>query len=232
MTPKVILISVFVTLYSFSSAQDSLKVFRARNVIPRHSVKLSPFHLLGFYPTAQVAYEVKVAPLWTMQFDLGVVLDLGEFDPEFENKRGVKVKLEPHYYFALNERRRIGFYGALELYQNYVNFERTSWEVECFDADCTTRFKHMYRYSMTYQERGFAFKVGMAKHFPPFMFDVSSGFGFRYINYSSPPYTNISVEFVDEGDEWFPIPNEEDRVAFQPVINFRLGYSFWGKTKL
>lgn len=206
-----------------SHAQDSLLTSQAKAIIPRHAIKISPFHLLSFYPTVQLSYEVKVAPVVTIQFDGGVVVGTNNLDEDFRDKRGYKVKVEPRYYFMFGERARIGWYSAAEFYRNAVDFERSSDETECFDQDCLNRYTRRYTYRVDYREHGLAFKFGFVKHFHPFLMDVSSGFAVRFINYSAPPHITLERE---DSDFLFEVPIIEDRTAFAPVFNFRLGYRF------
>jgi hypothetical protein len=207
---------------SFSSyAQDSIKIAQASKLIPRHTIKFSPMHLLNFYPTVQLAYEVKASTFLTFQFDGGVIIDNGFDDEEIQDKKGFKVKVEPHYYFAFSERRSLAFYQALELYWNNVHFYTTTEQTECFDAECQHQFRRTYFYKMNYREYGAAIKIGLVKHFRPFLFDVNAGFGMRIIDYEAPSYIKGRLD-----SDFFDVPRIEDRVTPTPIINFRLGYSF------
>lgn len=205
------------------NAQDSLRISEAKTIIPRHAIKFSPFHLLSFYPTVQLAYEVKVAPLVTIQFDGGVVVETNNLDEDFRDKRGYKVKVEPRYYFMFGGRSGMAWYSAAEIYRNAVDFERSSDETECFDADCMNRYTRRYTYRVDYREHGLALKFGFVKHFHPFLIDVSSGFAVRFIDYSAPPHITLER---DDADFLFEIPIVADRTAFAPVFNFRIGYRF------
>jgi hypothetical protein len=223
MIVRMLLLAACATACSLCCAQDSAKVAQAKVIIPRHSVKFSPFHLLSFYPTVQMSYELKVAPLVTIQFDGGMVININDYDEQFKNKQGYKIKIEPRYYFLFSQRASIGWYVAGELYRNNVNFGRTSEQTECFDPDCQNLFIREYTYRMNYREHGLAFKFGFVKHFHPFLFEASSGFAVRFIDYTAPSY--ITEERGFERD-WFQIPQDWDRTGFSPVINFRIGYRF------
>lgn len=221
MSLRLTVLAVAMTACTFCMAQDSLRIAQAKNVIPRHAIKFSPFHLLSFYPTVQLAYEAKVAPLITIQFDGGIVIDTYNNNSDFKNKRGYKIKVEPRYYVMIGERSKMGWYLAAELYRNAIDFERSSDETECFDQDCLNRFTRRYTYRVDYREHGLALKFGFVKHFHPFLLDVSSGFAVRFIDYSAPSY--VTLERQDAGF-LFEVPIVADRTGFAPVINFRIGY--------
>jgi hypothetical protein len=177
--------------------------------------------LVNFYPTVQLAYELRIGREWSLQFDGGVVIDNGNEDENFQDKRGYKLKLEPRRYFAF-VKGGLALYSSIELYLNNVDFDRSSDEVQCFDPECKSRYRRTYFYTMNYREYGTAFKIGMVKHFGSFLFDVSSGFGVRLIDYSAPKY----VDFTKIAAKWYEAPIIRDRTALTPIINFRLGYSF------
>ncbi len=200
--------------------QDTLKTDYPKAIVPRHALKFSPFHLFSFYPTVQLAYEFKVAPAVSIQLDGGIVVDVGVSNDNFRDKRGFKAKVEPRYYFSFVGRRAIGWYLAGELAYNHVDFDRSAEQIECFDPGCVNRFFRKYNFTMNYREQGFALKMGMLKNFYPFLFDISTGFGLRNIDYDAPSYINMDSFESD----WIEVPRIKDRITFSPVINFRMGY--------
>ena len=217
-----IFLAFWMTVSACCFSQDSLNSIPASGSIPRHTIKFSPLHLFNFYPTVQLAYELRINREWSMQFDGGVVVDIGYEDVDFQNKRGYKVKLEPRRYFAFSRKGGLGFYSSVELYLNNVDFDRSSDEVQCFDPECTSRYRRTYFYTINYREYGSAFKIGMVKHFGSFLFDVSSGFGVRLIFYSAPNYVDLRYH----SSHWYEAPIVRSRTALTPIVNFRLGYSF------
>lgn len=195
------------------------------NAIPVHAVKFSPWHLLNFYPTLQVAYEFRVLKNWTLQLDGGVVVNNAETfaeNKDITNKKGYKFKFEPRCYFDWGRQRRTAFYGATELYFNNVSFDHDYEQTECFDESCRDKYTRRYNYRGNYQEGGVAFKMGMLVYlFRNFMIDYSVGLGVRSINYTFPSYIHYEPEkFFDE----FRVPRLEDRVVATPIVNFRIGY--------
>lgn len=208
----------FLLISGTSFGQDSL----LNKLIPRHALKFSPYHMIGFYPTLQLAYEAKVAHRFTVQLEGGYVLDYPfNHDQSYQNKRGGKGKLELHYYMLASRRARLIYYGALELYYNAVDFSRLNTQVECYDIECNHTYRRTFNYTVTYREPGFGFKVGFVKYFSRFFMDINSGWGLRFIDYTDPH------EPVGNDGGWgslFPIPNEEDRVTPSPIVGIRLGY--------
>jgi hypothetical protein len=150
------------------------------------------------------------------------VVDNGNEDEDFQDKRGYKLKIEPRHYFYFSRRGGLALYKTLELYMNNVDFDRSSDEALCFDPECRNRYRRTFFYTINYREYGTALKVGMVKHFRSFLFDVSSGFGVRFIDYSAPHY----VDFTKLAQSWYEAPIIQDRTALTPIVNFRLGYSF------
>lgn len=201
-------------------AQDSVRLVEGSRILPKHTVKFSPMHLLSFYPTVQVAYEMKISPIWTLQLDGGIIVDPG-YHERFRDMRGYKIKAEPRRYFSFNESRRLSFYTGFELYRNNVTFGRTADQVECFDPECVNRYRRTYSFRMTYREHGLAFKPGLIKYLGSFLLDVNTGFAIRVIEYNAPAY----IQDSDKAVNWYDVPREKDRTAFAPVFNFRIGYS-------
>ena len=80
------------------------------------------------------------------------------------NKRGYKLKFEPHYYFFVSERRSTATYVALEYYFNDVDFDQITTQVECFDPACQDRFRRTHKYTANYQEQDGMIKVGVMKY--------------------------------------------------------------------
>jgi len=208
-------------LASSAFAQDSLLYSL---LIPRQAVKISPFHLLSFYPTLQLAYENKVARRFSVQLEGGYVLHykMNE-DPRYQHKRGVKAKLELHYYMLPSERARLIYYAAAEVYWNAVNFDRLTSQQECFDINCSHVFTRQYTYTVRYREPGFGVKLGFIKYFSDFFMDINSGWGVRFINYTDP---SAPPGLINDVNNWgmISIPNEDDRTTLSPIIGIRFGY--------
>jgi hypothetical protein len=207
-------------------SQDSLGIRHK----PKHAVKISPLHWLGFYSTVQVAYEVGLTPRIGMQLDAGMVVDrkflinrgLGASN-YYQNKRGVKLKLEARYYFSGTFRGADGFYTSLEPYWNAVNFDRSGTNAECFDAQCQTSFIRYYDYVVQYRELGVGMKGGYMKYFNrDYFIDISIGWMVRSIDYTELTDTPINREesFVSI------LPKEQDRTVLAPLMGIRLGYRF------
>ena len=205
-----------------SSGQDTLAL--EKSLVPERAIKFSPFHLINFYPTIEISYEMRIRPLFTLQAEGGYVLNYRyNTDEEFQNKRGIKGKLEARNYLSGPPDRRKQFYLAAEVYLNAINFGRQDGEEECFDLECNHRFHRRYNYKMKYREEGFSFKVGFIRYWGPALFlDINSGVTLRNVRYKEP----ISLR-PRGGDVFFAgpdIPNEEDRVTVSPNLGIRLGY--------
>jgi hypothetical protein len=204
------------------AAQDSASF---EVLVPRHAVKISPLHLINFYPTLELSYERQIAKQITLQFEVGYLLDYGsDLYSDFQNKRGVKLKLEGRYYFWGRTDRRKLYYLSVEPYMNAVNFDRQDSRRECFDLECNHIYMREYFYKMEYREQGVSVKLGLLRYMfgSNFIFDLNSGFTLRVIRYKEPG--NLVGEF-GEGDWTFlDIPNETDRVTISPNLGVRLGY--------
>lgn len=209
--------SLFFTSSVF--AQDSILY---SSLIPHHALKISPFHLFSFYPTIQLAYEIKVVERFSVQLESGYVLDYKmKEDPAYQDKRGVKAKLELHYYMLPSERANLIYYGAAEIYWNAVNFDRLTSQQECFDIDCNHIFTRQYTYKTMYREPGIGLKIGFVKYFSDFFMDINSGWGVRFIDYTDP---SVPAGLLDNGNDWRMIPNEADRITLSPIVGIRFGY--------
>jgi Protein of unknown function (DUF3575) len=204
---------------SLSFGQDSL----FRKLIPRHTVKFSPNHLINFYPTIQFAYEVRIKSRFSVQLDGGYVLNFNvNNNTEYQNKRGIKAKVEMRYYFFPSERSTLVYYGAVELYRNVINFDRQLTTQECFDLACNHTYSRQRDYTVNYRETGFGLKIGFTKYFHRFLIDLNSGWIVGFPRYAD-PYADAGFDDVITG--WTPfIIDETQRVTFLPVLGVRFGY--------
>ncbi|HEY0744331.1 MAG TPA: hypothetical protein VGD40_22845 [Chryseosolibacter sp.] len=214
-----LLAATVVSLSGYSQGgSDSLTM---AELVPQQAVKLSPLHLINFYPTIQMSFEQKVASHVTMQVEGGYVLNYNnDLDGDYFNKRGGKAKLEGRYYFFGRTDKQKMYYVAGEVYYNFVNFNRNATQRECFDIECEHEFIRTITGKMAYREKGFTIKAGLFKYFGKFFFDLSSGWTIRAVNYQE--LTNV----LPADEEWqiWEIPNEEDRVVPGPYVGGRLGY--------
>ncbi|HYC84177.1 MAG TPA: hypothetical protein VEB86_03100 [Chryseosolibacter sp.] len=206
---------IFLSLALATSAiaQDGVRSQR----IPVHAIKFSPFHLIGFYPTALLGYEHGVAPNMSVQADVGYVFPYENFDEEFRNKRGVKLKLDARFYIEETK----ASYVAPEVYLNAVNFDRQDSRQECYDLECQILYRRTYYYKVRYREHGVGVKYGFVRYFGNFLVDLNLGFAIRFVEYKKPALTR---QFNEQEMEWFAIPNERRRTGLMPLMGFRLGY--------
>jgi Protein of unknown function (DUF3575) len=198
-------------------AQDSLEIRHK----PAHAIKWSPIHLLGFYPTVQLAYEASVGKRLSVQGDVGYVINYeGGTNTEYMNKRGVKLKAELRYYFESLPGSRDGFYASIEPYVTRINFDRSITISECFDPNCQNSYLRNFTYKVEYRETGFSGKGGYVIYFDnDVLLDVSIGWSWRSVNYDQPdnvPPTTTGFNFFG--------PNEEDRIVLSPLLGIRVGY--------
>lgn len=189
-------------------------------LVPTNAIKLSPFHLINFYPTLEVSYERKIWKRFTFQTEVGYVLNYQTQATDYQNKRGVKLKFEPRYYFH-QKGDRVLYYGAVEYYNNIINFDREVHVTECFDVDCVNQFDRLYFYKVKYREQGVSFKGGMTIHFNKVFLDFNAGISIRSIDYDDP----LDVDGLDDNFLYFG-PNEEDRTVPSPCLGIRVGYRF------
>ncbi len=207
-------------------AQDST---RFGKLIPRSALKFAPATLVNFYPTLEFSYEQKIASRFSIQIGYGYVIKIDKsFDPEYQNKRGYKGKIEIRYYLMPSERNNLVYYVAPGGYWNVVDFDRETSQQECYDLSCTHTFTRYYNYVVNYREHGFTLKFGFVKHFSKSIFiDVNGGWSFRYIDYDEPLIPpGINNLFEDDVFFFANIPKEEDWFTLTPLIGFRVGYRF------
>jgi hypothetical protein len=205
-------------------AQDSIHF---EKLIPRTALKIAPLTLINFYPTLELSLEQKIAGRFTVQAGYGYVLNYGiNNDPEYQNKRGYKAKLEIRYYLLPSAKYNLVYYVATGGYINVVDFDRAATRQECFDLSCTNTFTRTYTYVVNYREPGFTLKFGFVKHFSKSLFmDVNGGWCLRFINYDEPVIPGVN-NFDDVSFFLSDFPNEEDRVGLMPLMGFRIGYRF------
>jgi hypothetical protein len=213
---------VFVILHGKLQAQDSLSVDL---LVPDVAIKVSPLHLINFYPTVELSYEQKIAGRFTAQVEFGYVLDYGtEWYTDFLNKRGIKAKLEGRNYFWGRTDRRKLYYAAVEAYINVINFDRQDSRQECFDLECSYLYRREYLYKMEYREQGLSLKLGMFRYMfsSSFFIDINSGFTLRIVGYNEPD--DLIGQFGDDVISPFEIPDESDRITVGPNLGVRFGY--------
>jgi hypothetical protein len=213
----------FFALILMTTVLHAQEEFTVDMLVPDKAIKVSPLHLINFYPTFQVAYEQKIFDRITAQLDVGVVVRYNtNQNTEFKDKRGMKGKLETRYYFWGRTDKRKLYYVSAEGYVNAVDFDRQDTRTECYDLECTSLFRRTYDYKVEYREKGFSVKAGMLKYFSRrIMFDINSGFTLRFVNYKKP---NFVREFNEDTMFFLDIPNETKRVAFSPNLGVRFGY--------
>ena len=201
-----------------------------RMTTPRLSVKWSPLHLVYFYPSIQVGIEHKLFRDITLQYDLGLVADLGVRSSEdFSNRHGFRGIGELRYYIPSPP--KIPFYIAGEFYYSNIRFDRSNVVgYDCYGEDCFY-YEHI-TYRVNHDHQGVGLKYGILL-FPgwnrnrSFFFDLNIGVAYRTISYNHPGKSAApNVTYFENDDDFFIHPNENDRREFRPVLGFRLGYSF------
>lgn len=199
---------------------------------PRIAVKWSPSHLIYFYPSIQVATEIKIINNWSIQYDLGIVLEPPLSDNEdYMRRRGYRGIAELRYYIPSPP--KIPFYVAAEYYSSAVRFNRSSViGYDCGGEECV--YYEYVTYNMRHKNEGIGLKYGILL-FPgwnrnrTFFFDCNVGLAYRSISYHSTnmPEGNSITSF--KNDEFILFrPSEKDRREFRPVVGLRIGYSFKG----
>lgn len=210
----------FVFWFAFYGGYSQAKLDSIKQEV-HHIVKLSPFHVLNFYPTLQFAYELQWHPRFSLQADIGYVLNFNNVNERFINKRGVKLKTEFRYYLDYNSRELLHYFAA-EPYQNIINFDRRETQTECFDIECMIIYSKQYFYKVRYRESGFSLKYGIMRERKRIVFDINFGLTLRFVNYKKPDIPRGFNEFDNVG--WFSIPNERKRVTVGPALGLRMGY--------
>jgi hypothetical protein len=195
------------------------------SAVPGSAIKVSPLHLINFYPTVQVSYEQRIFPRFTLQAEGGYVMDYGNDEESFQNRRGMKLKLEGRYYLGSVSTRANIHYVSMESYMNMVDFDRYGIVEECFDEGCNHPYVRRFPYKMEYMERGISLKAGVIWYVSSrFFVDGNGGLTLRNIDYHKPPLPAR----IGHKDDWslIEIPNETDRLAVSPNMGVRIGYRF------
>lgn len=184
--------------------------------------KVSPLHLLNFYPSFLIGYEYGFSPNQSVQIDAGPVLDFESYNQEFQRKRGFKLKTEYRYYLDIENLSGNGHYIALEGYWNFVNFNRDVTQTECFDLACQNLFTRDYSFLVKYRETGIALKFGIVRVTDKIIYDWFFGLRLRFVDYKKPNLPP-SVENFEDGF-FLEIPNETPRTTFGITAGLKLGY--------
>lgn len=211
-------------------AQDSLK--KKSEYIPAFAVKWSPFHLIYFYPSLQLAIEHKVWRNTTMQYDVGWILNYRENnnDERYANKHGYRLIAELRHYLPFTP--SVPFYIAAEGYYHNIQFDRN--DVIGYDYDDSQGLYNYYQYvhyKVRTKQSGGGLKIGMLLYpawnkNKSFFIDVNGGLAVRNITYKSEDLpTGNFVVFEDEHDNIFA-PSEKNHVELRPVLGMRIGYKF------
>jgi hypothetical protein len=197
-------------------------------LVPDQAIQVSPLHLLNFYPTVEVSFEQRILPRVTTQLEVGYVLNYDSNNGErYQNKRGVKLKLEGRFYFRRDAGENKISYGAVEPYLNAIDFDRRSVVEQCLDSDCMNRYTRQYKDRGKYREQGVSVKLGNLWYLDAksrTFLDFNAGLTFRVIRYDLP----ASHEGFRVNDEsgFLEVPDEANRFALSPCIALRLGYRF------
>ncbi len=189
--------------------------------LPRHVIKVSPLHLINFYPSVQIAYERHIKNNISLQLDVGYVFHTN-YNLKFQNTRGTKLKTEIRYYLNGMVTRAYANYLSAEPYANIINFDREISQTECFDLDCTIQYWRWYNFKVRYREQGLSFKYGYYRYRGKIIMDLNFGLMLRNVDYKKPEIPRG----VDQPDEWqwFEIPKEDKRITIGPVAGIRFGY--------
>lgn len=209
---------VFATSCTFAQKRDS-----TWSAVPSSAIKTSPYHLLNFYPTIQVSYEQRLFRRVTLQGEGGYVLDYGNDDESFEDRRGMKVKLEGRYSLRLSRGPRAYLLLVTGAIYEQGRLQRYAIVEECFDGDCSHSYVRRFPYGVEYSEHGVSLKAAVLWYVHlRFLVDLNAGLTLRNIDYDEPPLPEGAGRKVD----WFSlnIPNEADRLIFSPNIGVRIGY--------
>ncbi len=170
-----------------------------------------------------MGYERQIAKHQSLQADVGVVFQYFIYNPEFQDKRGVKLKGEYRYYLGQYDFRKVGAYLAAEAYWNIVNFNRETSQTECYDLNCQSMFRRTYFYKVKYREEGLALKYGLMINAGGFIFDFNAGIALRFVDYKKPNLPP-NREVLFDG-QFIQIPNETKRIAPGVALGVRIGHT-------
>jgi hypothetical protein len=197
--------------------------------IPKLVVKWSPLHLIGHYPTFQIALEQRLSDKLSVQYDLGPIISFNSF-PGGENsfrKRGFKAKLELRHYTKWVSSKYWRLYYGGELYYNRVDYKkRKTFGVDCEDGECD--YFRRFNYDMYYREPGINVKAGALFHVYRFCIDFNMGWAARFIGYEerNKPKGDGFREEEGGGVGFLNFsPKEQSRTDFLPTACIRVGYT-------
>ena len=185
--------------------------------LPKHIIKFSPLHLIGKFPTLQIAYERNIRGKLSVQLDAGYVLNYTA-DDEKKDFRGFKLREELRYYYKLKNYNRKNLkyskssYLSVETLQNIINYEGRYMDYDC---NCTVSQYVKLR------ETGINFKIGYTEYLSRFILDFSAGLSFRHIRYREPYFYRQDVDYLSLN---LIEPQETNQNIITPVFGFRTGY--------
>lgn len=200
-------------------AQDTTATNDLLTHVPRQAIRISPLHLLSFYPTIQFSVEQRLYQQVTLTAEYGHVLNYTNAN-RYSNKRGYKAKAELRYY--ITQYKRLTVYAAGEYYWHAIRFDRWAQRREYFDQyPILVKFPYL----VTNNEHGFALKggfhVNMAHNT---FFDFNVGLRMRVIDYDRPALGWDEQDARDDGRGLEP--EENDRTVPGIVVGVRFGYRF------
>jgi hypothetical protein len=215
---------IFLSCVAYGQKTDSIA---SKKNMHRLAVKWSPLHLVGNYPTFQLAVEHRIADRLALQWDAGYVVNTSSVESkEGFDKKGFKAKLDVRYYFPFG---RSALFIAPEVYYNYVDFKSSgTFGVDCDDPEGGCYYYRYYTYSVHYREPGLNFKSGLIHRFGKhFCIEYHLGVSLRFIRYKTPdkPPGKSYEERYERSFPDFSLSKESLNTLF-PSTGFRLGYIF------
>jgi hypothetical protein len=222
---KIVLISLLLlSTVVYAQKTDSVP---ARKTMHRFAVKWSPVHLVGYYPTVQLAVEHRIADRLSLQWDAGYVVNTSSVESKDGfDKKGFKAKVDVRYYFPFG---RSAVLLAPELYYNYVDYKSSgTYGIDCDEPGGECYYYRYYTYPVRYREPGLNFKGGLFHRFGKhFCIEYHVGLALRFIRYKTPgkPAAASYEEQYENGLFDFAADQKSLNTLF-PSTGFRLGYIF------
>jgi len=170
---------------------------------PKLIVKWSPIHLLGHFPTFQVALEHRPSQKFGMQYDFGPVINFNEVSIRTDtDKRGFKAKFQVRRYWPAAS-RHWKFFAGPEVYYNKVNFKMG--ETYLVHDESGLDYYQYIQYDRKYREGGFSLNAGAVFSTYRFSIDFQIGVAQRFVHYNSINRpTDTKYQLIPEKDH-FPL---------------------------
>ncbi|HTJ52030.1 MAG TPA: hypothetical protein VL443_21360 [Cyclobacteriaceae bacterium] len=217
---KVILFFCFLTGISLNLSAQNTEHRKYR--FGQSIIKISPAHLLGHFPTAQLGLEQRLTDKIALQCDFGVAIN---YDNSFQKRdvdmHGYKAKIELRRYIP-TQSSNWRFFVAPELWYNHIDYKATrTYQVH---DESQLNYLQYLKSPAHYRERSIALNMGAVFTSGRFVIDFQGGVATRFIrNKIVSPGSGYEVQSSDKNN--LDIFHEAKSLnTILPTFDIRVGY--------